>query len=222
MSNSGPVPTPGICSTPDHPAPVPLPTIPTAAITDPMQAGLLLSPSSEVIPKKLVDKIRAGKFVDMKELLQDNMSLMAQLEELQGPTSLQVVGAARPRMREITSLPNWCYCFLGYMAAITSDPVTRDQLAYTRLIIQQAQRQGGLGWMDYDKVFRQQIAVDSSIKWNAINAGLLASTMLVSRQSGPGSFCTLCRAVGHTRMQYALACLEPPPTSHASPATTVP
>lgn len=38
------------------------------------QAGLLLSPASEVIPKKLVDKIRSGQFVEMKELLADNIS----------------------------------------------------------------------------------------------------------------------------------------------------
>ena len=49
-----------------------LPTIPTVCIapTDPSQAGLLLSPASEVIPKKLVDKIRSSRFIEMKELLQ--------------------------------------------------------------------------------------------------------------------------------------------------------
>ena len=39
------------------------------------------SPASEVIPKKLVDKIRSGKFIEMKELLQDNFALAAQIEE---------------------------------------------------------------------------------------------------------------------------------------------
>ena len=107
-----------------------------------------------------MNKIRSKKFLDLKELLQDNMSLVAQLEELQGPTSLHVVGATQPRMREITSLPTWCHCFLAYTAAMTSDPATRDQLAYARLIIQQAQHQNGLGWMDYDKAFRQQMAAD--------------------------------------------------------------
>ena len=198
-------------------APLPSSISPTA-VTDSAQGGLLLSPSSEVIPQKLLNKIRSKKFLDMKELLQDNMSLVAQLEELQGPTSLHVVGATRPRMREITSLPTWCHCFLAYAAAMTSDPVTRDHLAYMRLIIQQAQRQNGLGWMDYDKAFRQQVAADPTMKWNAINPGLLTSTMLGPRQSaGPNSFCTLCRAVDHTRQQCALAFLEPPPAPQRLP-----
>ena len=44
-----------------------LPTIPTVCIapTDPSQAGLLLSPASEVIPKKLVDKIQSGRFIEI-------------------------------------------------------------------------------------------------------------------------------------------------------------
>jgi hypothetical protein len=68
------------------------------------------------------------------------MALVAQLEEVQESTSLYFVGATRSRMQEITSLPTWCYSFLDFMAAITSDPVTREQLAYTRSIIKQAQQ----------------------------------------------------------------------------------
>ncbi len=77
-----------------------------------------------------MEKIRSGKFVAMKELLHDNITLVDQLEALQGPTSVQVVGVARPRLRQVTSLPTWCYCFLGYVATMTADPITRDQLAY--------------------------------------------------------------------------------------------
>ena len=72
---------------------------------------------------KLVDKIRAGKFVEMKELLQDNISLVAQLEELQGPSSLQLIGASRPRLCEVSSLATWCYCFLGYAATMKSTSI---------------------------------------------------------------------------------------------------
>ena len=171
--------------------------------------GLLLSPASEVIPHKLVEKIRSGKFVAMKELLQDNIALLDQLESLQGPSSVQVIGATRPRLREVTSLPTWCYCFLGFVATMTADPITRDQLAYARIIIKEAQRQGGLGWLDYDKAFRQQMATDPSIPWNIINPSLMASTTLGQRSSGQGMFCSLCRAVDHTRAQCALTFLEP-------------
>ena len=48
------------------------------------QPGLVLSPAAAPFPKKLVDKIQAGNFVEMKELLTDNMALVSQLETVQG------------------------------------------------------------------------------------------------------------------------------------------
>ncbi len=171
------------------------------------QPGLVLSPAAEAFPNKLVDKVRAGHFVEMKDFLADNMSLVSQLEAVQGFPAVHMLGPTRPRLREVTSLPTWCYCFIGYMATLTSDPTTRDQLAYARLLIREAQRHGGLGWLDYDRAFRQQIATDPSMRWNTLLPGLQASTIL---SPGQGSFCTLCRMVDHTRAQCALAYLEPP------------
>lgn len=195
----------------------PLLSLPVPTTTNaPSDSGLLLSPASEVIPKKLVDKIRSGKFIEMKELLQDNISLASQLEELQGPSSLQVIGATRPRLREVASLSTWCYCFLGYVATMTADPLTRDQLAYARLNIRQAQSQGGLSFLDYDRAFRQQVATDPSMRWNALNPSLLAATTLGHRSTGAHPFCTLCRAVDHTRTQCALTFLEPVHTASVS------
>ena len=37
-------------------------------------------------------------------------------------------------------------------------------LAYARLMVREAQRHGGLGWLDYDRVFRQQAALDPSLR----------------------------------------------------------
>lgn len=174
-----------------------------------LNSGLVLSPAAEPFPRKLVDKVKSGQFVEMRELLADNISLVHQLEAIQGFPPLQVLGAARPRLREVTSLSTWCYCFLGYMAILTSDPSTRDQLAYARLIIREALRHGGAGWLDYDRAFRQQAAVDSSLRWNTLLPGLQASTMLGYGTGQGALFCTLCREVDHTRAQCALLCLHP-------------
>ena len=196
-------------------APYPTTILPPAYPTPP-PAGLLLSPAAEVIPHKLVSKIRSGQFIDMRELLADNISLQSQLESLQCPST--IIGASRPRLREVSSLPAWCYCFLGFMATMTNDPVTRDQLAYARLIIKEAQRHGGKAWLDYDRAFRQQMAADPSMRWNIINPSLLTSTVLGQHTSGQGSFCTLCRMVDHTRTECALAYLGHPLPTQRHPS----
>ena len=103
------------------------------ATSTPVQPGLTLSQAAQTFPKKLVDKARAGHFVEMKELLADNVSLLSQLEAVQGPAVISMLGPTRPRLREVTTLPTWCYCFLGYMAMCTTDPQTRNQMAYACL-----------------------------------------------------------------------------------------
>ena len=96
------------------------------------------------------------------------------------------------------------------MAVLTPDPATRDQLAYARLIIREALRHGGQGWLDYDRAFRQQVAADPSMRWNTLLPGLQAATIL-GRGGGQGlAFCTLCRGSDHTRSQCALLYLQPP------------
>ena len=133
------------------------------------------------------------EFVEMKELLSDNISLLSHLETVQGLTSLQLFGGRRPRMREVTSLPMWCFCFLGYVAPRTSDPPTRNMLAYGHLLIREANCHDGQGWRDYDRAFRRQVAVDPSLPWNTLHPGLQAATILGQRSGqGQGLFCTLC------------------------------
>lgn len=173
-------------------------------------SGLVLSPAAEPFPRKLIDKVISGQFIEMRELLTDNIALLQQLEAMHGYSAVHLVGAARPRLHDVASLTTWSYCFLGYMAIRTTDPTTRDQLAYVWLIIREALCHGGAGWLDYDRAFRQQAAVDPSLRWNTLLPGLQASTML-----GPGTgqgalFCTLCQDVDHTRAQCALLCLHPP------------
>ena len=139
-------------------------------------SGLVLSPAAEPFPHKLVDEVNSGQFIEMRELLADNIALLHQLEALHGYSPLHLAGAAKPQLRDVSSLTTWCYCFLGYMAIRTADPTMRDQLTYARLIIREALHHGGAGWLDCDRAFRQQAAVDPSL--HTLLPGLQASMML--------------------------------------------
>ena len=118
--------------------------------------GMILSPAAAPIPSRLLQRIRAGEFVEMRDLLADNVSLHHQLEDLQGVMTA-TPAAFRPRIREVPSLSSWMYCFAAYIAVRTQDPQTRDMLAYGRLIIREALRHGGNGWQEYDRSFRRQL-----------------------------------------------------------------
>ena len=127
----------------------------------------------------------------MKELLADNMSLCHQLESF--PTHQHIVAtAAKPCLREIDSPLTWVACFLAYAAVRAGDTQTRNLLTYGRLVVREAQRHSGPGWLEYDRIFRQHAALSSNVVWNEINSSLHASTIL-SYRAGPGKLCSINR-----------------------------
>ena len=164
---------------------------PSSSIMPPATEGAaILSSALPPIGAKLAVKIRSGQFVGMKELLPDNMALHSQLDSLPG----QVAVTARPHcLREIDYPLTWVFCFLTYIAVCTDDAATRDMLTYARLIIREAQSHGGLGWLEYDKWFRQQQAARTlQHPWNELNASLHASTVM-SLRAGVNRACKFCR-----------------------------
>lgn len=168
---------------------------------------MILSPAADPIPRTLVQRIQTGHFIEMRDLLADNIALLNQLSSLHGPLSLPLTTVNRTRLREVPSLISWVYCFNAYVAVRTSDPITRDMLAYSRLLIREALRHGGNGWLEYDRVFRRQMAINPLLPWNTIEPGLQAATILGQRSTG-GIFCTICREADHNANQCALAPLQ--------------
>lgn len=187
-----------------------------------------MSPATDPIPYTLVQRIQSGQFVDMRDLLADNVHLLNQLTSLHGATALPLATINRTRLREIPSLASWLYCFNAYVAVRTQDPLTRQMLAYSRLIIREALRHGGVGWLEYDRVFRRQLSINPTLPWKTLEPGLQAATILSQRTSS-GMMCNLCRESDHTTHQCALAPLQqqltvqsqtsPPPRPWRRPET---
>ena len=177
---------------------------------------LFLSVLFPPIPEKLVTKIRAGSFVDMQELLPDNMALLKQLEK------------SKAKLREVKTLSSWLYCFLAYIAVATPDKHTRDLLTYARLVMREALRTGGDGWAAYDRLFREHAALDKARRfdWTTLDSGLHQATFI--RQAGPsGATCTHCAEADHSTKACALASVQdspgrrddsPPPAKRARPS----
>ena len=160
-----------------------------------------------------MEKIQSGQYVEMKDLLADYMALQGQLDAIHAHPAYPLPVVARPRLRDIDSPLMWIYCFLTYAAVRSSDPQVRDLLTYGRLIIRESQRHGGNGWLEYDKVFHQQAALDESVQWNELNPSLFASTIL-SAHVGPSVFCSLCQEADHHASNCALAFFQAPPSQH--------
>jgi hypothetical protein len=184
-----------------------MPTVP-GTVSTLSSPGLILCPASDPIPHRLVRRIQAGDFIEMRELLADNIALYNRFTELQGVSQVGALPpAVHPQIREVPSLISWTHCILAYMAVRTEDPLSRDMLGYARLVIREALRHGGSGWQEYDRCFRRQVAINTSFPWNVLNSSLQASTLL-GAQGGTCTWCPLCQEPDHMATQCALAPLQ--------------
>ena len=152
------------------------------------------------IPGKLVKKIQAEEYVDLSELLPDNVELLRRAE---AEPSTQVQG--QRQLRRVSTLSTWVQCFATYAAVLAeAHPYRmRDLLAYLRLIVREAQCHEGDGWRSYDILFRKLAAMNTSIKWGAPLPSLYSTSFTSSRPSQ--TLCELCLKGDHKSGECALS-----------------
>ena len=179
-----------------------------SAATTPKLSPFILASAIPPIPGKVVQKVAANEFVDLRELLPDNVSLLEKLEGL--PVA---PGSTRPRLREVSSLLTWCICMLKLIALQAENADKARQICgYACLVIQEARKHGGDGWCAYDQLFRQHAAAKPDLPWATLDGSIHAATILASR-TGTGTHCRLCAESDHLAQECALA----PILNHSQP-----
>ena len=154
--------------------------------------GVGISP----VPGRLVQRIKDGVFVDMAKLLPDNLELLRR--EAVNPFQAK---DSKLKLRQISSISAWVQCFATFIAIRSQSAPEKvsDMLAYMRLLVREAARHGGTGWLAYDSFFRQQAAADPSLRWDSLNADLFNLTVL------DAALCRLCLGTDHRTSDCALA-----------------
>ena len=141
----------------------------------------------------------------MKELMPDNISLLQALEAMH--PAAHMTSHTKPRMREVSDILTWVYCFLAYTAIRTPDKQTRDLLVYARILMREARKHGGDGWKAYDAVFRENAAASNEVDWTKLEGSLHATTLVANRTSD-GMFCHFCSEADHFSEECALSSVK--------------
>lgn len=195
--------------------------VPSVGSADPKPKAVPFKVASSIvpIPAKLVKRIQALEFVDMRELLPDNIALAERLAAL--PPGL--APPKPPGEREIRgdrALVTWLSSFATYVAIVAQAHPERvgDMLAYMRLIAREASKFGGTGWLTYDAVFRRN-REGSSAPWNVIDASL-HQVYVANQQEKVAVPCKHCQEVDHSDAECAVAAILPKPLS--PPAGSLP
>ena len=164
-----------------------------------------LATSFSPIPSKLVHKVQALEFVEMRELLPDNIALGERLEAL--PNCPQTPKPTETR--EVSSLPTWVSAFATYVAIVADSHPTRvrDMMAYMRLIVREAMKHGRTGWATYDQVFRRN-NTGPDARWDSLDPSLHIAYIQAQAEWSTVP-CAICNEVDHTAEQCALAPMLP-------------
>ena len=189
-----------------------------ARLTPPFRMATSIVP----IPGKLVKRIQALEYIDMRMLLPDNIALAERLATLpQGltppkPPSEREIGGDR-------ALLTWVLSFATYIAIVAEAHPGRvgDMLAYMRLIIREAGKFGGSGWLTYDSVYRRN-QEGSSTPWNTLDASL-HQVFIASQGDRITVPCKHCQELDHSPTECAVAAVLPGTTAStpALPSSTV-
>ena len=107
--------------------------------------SLILSSALPPIPGKVVERIRAGLYIDLKELLQDNAAPLQCLQEVN--TAVQVSMAAPYRMWDIRDPVTWASSLTACVVTWSDSQENRDILAFSQLVLLLARKHRGLGWV---------------------------------------------------------------------------
>ena len=182
-----------------------------------MDVPFVLSEALPVVPAKLVRRILRAEYVDMAELLKDNME--AERRRLVGDTSApHPQFAGRASRREVPDILSWLLCFNIYAAVVCSKHPEKIQqlLAYQVMMISEARRCGGRGWALYDSAFRQQIRSFETVDFSKINQSLYSTTFLAYGGGRP-KFCPDCMMADHAHEDCALHPNRAMPVVHMRP-----
>ena len=160
------------------------------------------------IPAKLVKRIRALEFVEMRELLPDNIAMTERLAALPSgiahnkPPSEREIGGDR-------ALITWVSSFSTYVAIVAESHPERvvDMLAYMRLLIREASKFGGAGWLTYDSVFRRN-NTGKEARWNYLDASL-HQVYIASLRDKVVTPCRHCQEIDHSSANCAVAAFAP-------------
>ena len=145
----------------------------------------------------------------MWELLPDNIALAERLTAL--PQGL--APPKPPGEREIggdRDLATWVSSFATYIAIVAQAHPHRvgDMLAYLRLIVREASKFGGSGWLTYDSVFRRN-REGVSTPWNELDAALHQVYIVNAAGSSITTPCKHYHEVDHQASECAVAAVVP-------------
>ena len=123
---------------------------------------------------RLVEDIKANKFVDFSELPPAKGKGSQTLQALEGQVVVVQATELIQTRRIIPDLATWSQCFALYVAVIAQSQPERvpELMAYQSLIAKVSQKYKWPAWVVYDQNFRGEVAGKTDQSWAKLDPGI--------------------------------------------------
>ena len=156
-------------------------------------------PGLASLPKKLVERITSGQYVDFSELppakgrtrslpnAEEGHIVIVRAEDLAGAKKM------------IPDLATWLQCFCIYAAVIIEHEPdrTKSLLAYATIIAKASLKYSWPSWIVYDQNFRQEAADSGNKDWAKVDPSIYTQCFTNAAISIEG-WCKFCQSVDHS------------------------
>ena len=178
-----------------HPIAAPKPT-----------STVMLGTGLPPLPKKLVDKILAGEYVDFAELPPARGKARAVPQALEGQIVVVQAADLLQSRRVIPDLATWMQCYAIFTAVIASKNPARlpDLMAYMIIIAKASQKFAWPSWVVYDQNFRQEAACSTSTQWARVDPSIYTQCF-TGMAIGAEGWCKICQSIEHSSESCPLA-----------------
>ena len=150
------------------------------------------------LPKKCVDKILAGEFMDFAELPPAKGKVKAIPQAGEGQIVVIQAADLMESRKLIPDLATWIQCFSIYAAVITTKEPERAKnlLAYMSLIAKCSLKYKWPSWVVYDLNFRQDAAETGLKDWSKVEPSTYTQCFTGAAIS-QDNWCRRCHSIDH-------------------------
>ena len=140
----------------------------------PLQQPFVVGPGYSPVPYKVVSQITAGKFVNLEDLLAENIPPNEYEPQLWFDGRLVLSHTPKKPKRQISDITLWMEAFsIFYLILCSYFPHRwRDLTSYKLLILRTYRQFSGFCWLNYDRAFREHAAAVKLTDWSAMDVQL--------------------------------------------------
>ena len=150
------------------------------------------------LPKKCVDKILAGEFIDFADLPPAKGRVKSSPHALEGQIVVVQAADLLETKKLIPDLATWVQCFSLYAAVVVSKEPERAKnlLAYMSLIAKCSMKYRWPSWAVYDLNFRQEAAETGRKDWSKVDPSTYTQCF-TGATINQENWCRRCHSIDH-------------------------